>query len=199
MVLVVLASCGGENSGESNNNSKTINCSLFKALQDVFDYVGEDAEYETTYTEEYFISAFEIDGVYYRAIANMTPEVYQALFDLEFDDDWGKNLRKTAGSLEVDKFENLTEKIPTQEELNKYAGKTGRDLFDEGWDYWYYNLVDMVAGMSFEMFDYMVEFEYDGQPMENTDDFDFYEEFADLKIKSVTFDYIGNATWMEEE
>ena len=86
-----------------------------------------------------------------------------------------------------------------QEELDKLVGKTGQYLMDEGWDYNYYNLVDMETGMTHKEFSYTVIFEYDGEPMENTDDFDFWENFKDLVIKSVKCDGIGDATYIEEE
>ena len=43
----------------------------------------------------------------------------------------------------------------------------------------------------------MVKFAYDGEPMENTDDFDFYEAFKDLEVLSVTYDGLGDATNLE--
>ena len=33
-----------------------------------------------------------------------------------------------------------------------------------------------------------------GEPLENDDDFDFYENFKDLKIRSVTYEGLGDAT-----
>jgi hypothetical protein len=199
MALLVLASCAGQPANDGGNTANTLDGSQFKTLQDVFDFIGDSEDYENSYTDEYFVSAFQSDNVYYRVIAQMTPDILQALYDLEFDDDWSENIKKTAATLEITTFENLNDKMPSQTELDKYVGKTGQDLFDEGWDYWYYNLEDMIAGMSFELFDYSVAFEYDGEQMENTDDFDFYEAFKDLKIKSVVCDGIGNATWMPEE
>ena len=86
-----------------------------------------------------------------------------------------------------------------QEELDKNVGKTGQELFDDGWTYWYYNLEDMEAGLYYKDFAYTVRFEYDGEPMVNSDDFDFYEEFKDLKVSSVTFDGLGDAAVLEEE
>lgn len=199
MLILTLASCADQPASEGENAENTLDSSRFKTIQDVLDFIGDSEEYETSYTDKYFVTTFKSDDVTYRAIAPMTPEVSQALFDLEFDDNWGENIRKTAAPLEISIFENLNDMIPAQAELDKYVGMTGQDLFDEGWTYWYYNLEDMAAGMSFELFEYDVAFEYDGEPMVNTDDFDFYEEFKDLKIKSVVYAGIGDSTWLPEE
>ena len=57
----------------------------------------------------------------------------------------------------------------------------------------YYNVEDMVAGLYHGAYLYDVAFSYDGPKMVNTEDFDFYKEFADLKVKSIKFSDIGNA------
>ena len=102
-------------------------------------------------------------------------------------------VEKLLAPLEVTSLTNLSEQIPPQEELDKLVGKTGQELFDDGWTYWFYDLDEMKAGLNSGLFAYEVLFDYDGEPMENTDDFDFYEEFKDLKVKSVTFTGLGDA------
>ena len=57
-----------------------------------------------------------------------------------------------------------------------------------------YNLEDMEAGLYHGPFSFNVKFAYDGEQMENTDDFDFYEEFKDLKVSSVTYEGLGDAS-----
>ena len=46
-------------------------------------------------------------------------------------------------------------------------------------------------------FAYIVKFAYDGEPMVNSDDFDFYKAFKDLPVTSVTYDGIGDAANMD--
>lgn len=45
---------------------------------------------------------------------------------------------------------------------------------------------------------YIVKFAYEGEPLQNTDDFDFYEEFKGLQVESITYEGIGDATSIEE-
>ena len=122
----------------------------------------------------------------------------EAVWAIEFDDeDKDQKVRDLVSPLEVARLENLTEQIPSQEELDKLVGKTGQDLFDDGWDYYYYNLDEMEAGLNHGPFAYIVKFAYEGEPMVNSDDFDFYEAFKDLPVTSVTYDGIGDAANMD--
>lgn len=165
-------------------------------MGDVFAYVGENSQQEG-YTETHYVIAFEAEGVTYRAIAELPEDVSKALWEIDFEDeDKDQKTKDLVSPLEA-KIENLTEQIPSQEELDKYIGKTGQELFDEGWSEWYYNLEEMEAGMYYGLFDYAVRFEYDGEPMVNSDDFDFQENFKDLKVSSVTYQGLGTATDVE--
>ena len=206
--LLLITACGqsgsegsGE-SGESGGNAESSSAAAFdpgtiKTMGDVFAYGNEENSQEA-FTDVEYIYVLNIDGVYYRAIAEMPEDVSKAVWAIDFDDeDRTRKERELVAPLELKTFENLTEQIPSQEELDQYVGKTGQMIFDEGWTYSYYNLEDMEAGMDHGPFTYKVIFNYDGEPMVNSDDFDFYGEFKDLTIKSITFDSIGDATNIE--
>ena len=51
--------------------------------------------------------------------------------------------------------------------------------------------------MNHGAFAYTVKFEYKGKQMQNTDDFDFYDKFKNLKVSSVKFEGLGDATNLE--
>ena len=123
----------------------------------------------------------------------------KALWDLDWDEERDAKEMELLQSVPIRTVENLSEMAPSQEEIDQWVGKTGQDLFDAGWTYWYYDLETMKAGMDYDAFQYDVQFEYDGEPLENDDDFDFFETFADLTVASVTYTGIGNnATNIEE-
>ena len=192
---------GGSTSGNAGQNSDSpsgaFDPSQVKTMGDVFAYAGEGNNQEA-FSEEKYVYVLDIDGTYYRATADMPKDVSNEVWAVEFDDeDRDQKIRDLIAPLEVSSFENLSEQIPPQEELDKLVGKTGQELFDEGWDYSYYNLDDMHTGLYYGPFSYEVVFEYDGEPMENTDDFDFYEAFKDLKVSSVTFEGLGDAANIE--
>ena len=196
LLLSAFAGCGQTDNG---GQTEAADVAEFKTLGEIVDFIKDGGDHQYLYGDGLFIFAFSKDNVYYRAFMDMTDEMSDEIWDLEFDDNWLEGLKNIAGDLEVKKVENLTEKMPSQEELDKLAGKTGQYLMDEGWDYGYYNLEDMEAGMFCKEFSYTVLFEYDGEPMENSDDFDFWENFKDLVIKSVKCDGIGDATYTEDQ
>lgn len=176
-----------------NADTPKLDPSSIKTLGDVFKYDGEGM-FQTSYNEEAYAVAFEVNGVYYRARAKMEKSIYDEIQSLDIEDyeERQKKERELLSPIEVTQFENLSDMMPSKEELDKYVGMTGQDLFDNGWDYYYYNLEDMEAGLNHGNFGYKVKFDYDGPRMENTDDFDFYEKFKDLKIKSVEVEGLGS-------
>ena len=134
-------------------------------------------EQRATFLNRY-IDAFELNGVYYRAVATLTDEQEQAILN----------------PIAIDSIENLTEQIPAQAELDKLVGKTGKDLLDEGWSCGGYNLDDMEFWMSKDPFSYSVIFDSNGDKPENTDDFDAEEAIQSYTVKSVTYQGLGDAT-----
>ncbi len=205
LVMLPLASCGQNGSGQEGaaesgpEAGPALDPSEIKTMGDVFACTDGET-YSEGFTENYYACVIDVGGVYYRAVAKMPEDVSKELWALDYDDeDRDQKQRDLISPLEPEKFENLTEMMPSQEELDeKYVGKTGQDLFDEGWTYNFYNLEDMEAGFDGDLFSYTVRFEYDGPQMENTDDFDFEKEFSGLKIASVTCDGVGQgATTVE--
>ncbi|MBQ1404534.1 MAG: hypothetical protein IIY85_04545, partial [Lachnospiraceae bacterium] len=183
--------------GEESSAAVSFDPAQVKTMGDVFAAADED-NYQDLYTDTTYIYVFYVGDVCYRASADMPADVSEAVWDIEFDDeDKDQKVRDLISPLEVASLDNLTEQIPAQEELDKLVGKTGQDLFDDGWDYYYYNLDEMEAGLNHGPFAYIVKFAYDGEPMVNSDDFDFYEAFKDLPITSVTYDGIGDAANMD--
>ena len=197
--MALLASCGG--SGDTSvggSEGDTFDPANVKTLGDVI-YLENEQFAQWAYTDDSFVYAFDHDGIAYRAIADLPEDVENAISELEYDDpDRDAKINELIAPLEIRTFENLTDGMPTQEELDELIGKTGGELFEDDWTYWFYDVEGVKAGLYHDVYSFMVEFDYDGEPMENTDDFDFYEEFKDLTIKSITCDGIGDATNIEE-
>ena len=147
--------------------------------------------YEIATGEKYFAYIFEHDNTIYRAVSFITPEIFDQLFDLEFDDpEYNEKYNDIAAPLPIDRMDNLTEMIPAQEELDKYVGKTAGDLIDEGWSYSSYNLEDMAFDMYHGLFMYTVIL--DGT-IENSEELD-EADIRPLPVKSITWAGIGNGT-----
>jgi len=175
----------------------TFDPSQAKTMGDLLVY-EEKGDYQEAFSDKKFVLVFNADGIFYRAEADLTKEAADIVWGEEYDEERDQKVRKAIAALEVKSIENLSERIPKQEELDKLIGKTGQELFDDGWTYWSYNLIDMEAGMVHGTFSYDVRFKYDGEPMVNSDDFDFYKEFKDLPVISVTYAGLGDAANPEE-
>ena len=202
LVLAVLTACGKAPetaNADPGSAPASFDPSHVKTMGDVFLYEDKDQPHEG-FTEKHFVFVFQVDGNYYRAVAELPQDVSEAIWSIHFfEEDRDQKVKDLVSPLAVLSLENLTEQIPAQAQLDSYAGKTGQDLFDEGWTYWYYNLDEMEAGMNYGPFSYVVTFDYDGEPMVNSDDFDFYEEFKDLTVRSVRYEGLGDATDIMEE
>ena len=193
MALVLITACGQSGGTENGDTQSGFEPDTLKIMGDIFPYVGEE-NWQDGYSETTYTIVFDVDGVYYRAKCEMPEDISAKVWGVDFEDEErDQKIRDLVSPLEIASFENLSEQITPQEELDKLVGKTGQELFDDGWTYWSYNLEDMEAGMNYGPFTYRVVFEYEGEPMENTDDFDFYEEFKDLAVASVTYEGLGDA------
>ncbi len=151
----------------------------------------QSAAYETA-----FVYVFLMNGAYYRAIAPMTEETAAAIWALVYDENYEANWAALVAPLKIEKVENLSARIPTQEELNELVGKTGAELLDEGWQSYGYNLDTMEFFLTNDPFKYRVTF--DGE-IEAGEDFDEYEAISSLTVKSVVFDGLGDAANIDDE
>ena len=154
-------------------------------------------EISSSVGEDRAIFAFEQEDVIYRAIAESSPEVMNAIFELDFDSpDYNKKWKEILSPLKVQKIENLTEMIPAQEELDKLVGKTGEDLFNDGWTTGSgYNLEDMIVYMNHGPFSFAVTF--DGT-VENPETFNEEEDIKTMTVTAVAYEGIGDAAYMDE-
>ncbi|MBR5341759.1 MAG: hypothetical protein IK151_07525 [Erysipelotrichaceae bacterium] len=149
------------------------------------------------YSEKTFVYAFELDNVVYRVEAELPAETSKALFDLEFEDpQYEQKFNELVAPLEVTKIDNVTEAIPTQEELDKYVGLTCGDLIDQGWQNNFYNTEEMEFGFTYGWSSYIVKL--DGK-IEYKDDTDIEEAIRDLKVLSVKYEGLGNVADIEFE
>ena len=93
--------------------------------------------------------------------------------------------------MKIAKIENLSDAVPTQEELDKLVGKTGEELLEDNWYSSGYDLDSMEFTMGHGLFLYTVTFE---GKVEVTDDFDENEAIKPLKVKSVVYYDLGDTT-----
>ena len=203
LMLLSLCACGGQKvdngkaeqtaadgapAGETAPAEETATAASvgdFKTMGDVLVYDSDNSGF----SDEYYVYAFEKDGVAYRAVAELPAEVSEALWELDiFDEDYDAKLMEAVGPLEITQLDNLTEMIPAQEELDALVGANVQELLDEGWSFWYWNMEVMEGGMYHGPFSFMMEYEGTVEDPENFDE----SQAGALTVKSVTYDGIGD-------
>lgn len=152
--------------------------------------------YGTAAGETYYIYAFEQDDMIYRAFAELPAEVFNALMELEWDDpEYDAKERELISDLPVTRIENLSEGIPTQEELDALIGKTGAELLEDGWYVSGWNLEDMLFYMNKGVYGYTMTMEGEVSDPNSFED----EDVGALVVTSVTCEGVENATAYDEE
>lgn len=144
----------------------------------------------------HYVLAFELNGTQYRAVCKLTDEQFRAIFDLDFDDpEYQKKLNELLAPLKIDRIDNLTEMIPSEEELSAYNVRTIGELLDNGWRFSSCNTEDKECSLFHDLFSFAVK--YDGTIPQGTE----IDETAvrDLKVVSVRYEGIGNISADLEE
>lgn len=199
MCVSVLASCGkaDDTTSEPAPDLTNVKVEDLKTIGDIIDLKIEDKQ--SACFDKYYVYAFNLNGTYYRAISNLSDDEVKAINDLDIlADDYNKKLETLTKPLKIDKMENLSEQIMSKEEMDKWVGKTGKDLLEAGWYSSGHNLETMEFWMGYGPFVYTVVL--DGEVAESDyEDFDDEEDIKDMKIKSVEYDSIGDATSIETE
>ena len=194
MTMLLLTGCGKSGSAEPEKEQSSIDS--IQTFGDILALEGGNAQRATYDGTE--VIAFELDGKYYRAVAEIPDDVCQALWELDyFDERYEEKEKELIGEIKPDRIEDLTGQKLTQEEMDALAGKTGRELLEAGWYCNGYNLEDMEFWMGYGPFEYTVAF----NEKVAEEDWDTFEEedIADMTVKSVTFLALGNATDIEME
>ncbi len=196
LVLLSAAGCGKPKTSAGDGMKEIEACKTIGdvlALSDV-----EESQYGCD--EESYVCAFKRGGEYYRVTAAMTEGAYDAIWEIEFfDEEYEKKYNAIVSPLPIIKYENLSERIPTQEKMNEWIGKTGGDMIDADWYWSSYNLDTMEFTMDYAPFAYTVVFDGTIEDGEDDEDFDVEEAIRPLTIKSVEFCGLGDATFPELE
>ena len=195
IVLCLFASCGkqGSNDPTPTNNIPASDTLSVKTIGEALALKGE-GEFQSATLGKAYVVVFEKDGVYWRVIAELTPEQHDAIFALDIlDENHDEKEKELVSPLTVTKIENLNEKKLSDDDMTALVGKTGAELFDSGWTTGMgYDLESMEFYLEYAPFMYTVTFEKQEQ-LENTDDFDEEAAVASLKVVSVSFSGLGNS------
>lgn len=189
-LLCTMAACGSSKTEAAPSPAAAAEAPAFQTMGDVFAYESMNSGN----SETKYVYVFEKDGVIYRAVAELPANVSETIWNLDFfDEHYDEKVLEAVAPLPIAQLDNLTERIPAQAELDALIGKTGRELMDDGWTISGWQLDDMEFTLDHGSFAYTVVMEGDYTPNENYD-FDEEVDFPPLKVKSITYAGIGDAT-----
>ena len=192
-VLLVLSLCACAKSTAPASTEEAAAAPAFKTFGEIYDAHPEE-ELGKALCSDYYIYAFTLNGITYRAIGTPVGETYDALWDLDWSEDGTEEkLKELVKTLSIDRLDNLTAAIPTQEELDKLVGKTGQELLDDGWTSAGWNLETMEFWM--DKGPYCCTVIFDGK-VDNNEDFE-EEDMYPLVVKSIQYSNISDATNIE--
>ena len=196
MAVCMLTACGGSKD-EPKEKSAGVSVDSLKTIGDIIEAAPEDLQ--SAVYEDKVVYAFKMGDNFYRAIAAISKEDSDAYMKVDFaDEDYQEQQNKIVAPLKIDKIEDLSDQLISQEELDKLVGKTGKELVEDGWTY---NGSYFLEEMQFELnkgpFVYM--FVFDGSVDEKDyEDYDAEKGTRDMKVKSASFSALGDATNIEE-
>lgn len=189
-LLCTMAACGSSKTETAEEPAPAAAEPAFKTMSDAFAFESINRGFNETK----YVYVFEKDDIIYRAVAELPANVSETIWNLDFfDEHYDEKVLEAVAPLPIAQLDNLTERIPAQAELDALIGKTGRELMDDGWTISGWQLDDMEFTLDHGPFAYTVVMEGDYTPNENYD-FDEEVDFPPLKVKSITYAGIGDAT-----
>ena len=158
-----------------------------KTFADILAY----GHYQYGCSETEFSYVFDMNGTIYRVKADVTEETAGQIFDIDyFDPDKNQKMIDLLKPLEIKEVVNLSDMIPAQSELDQLIGKTGQELYADGWTCESWNPDENQYEMDKAPFRYIFEFE--GTPNLNADEGEAV--IKDMKVKSARYERLGDAT-----
>lgn len=174
IIILTLAACGAEKTPPQQN--------LITQLTD------EGYEYTmTSVTEEFWKGLMEKDGQYLLVTAAMTPALYEDYNAIGFEDDYDALMLAFLGALKDVTSEDITDRVPSQEELDRYIGMTMGELEKEGYEQTGYLGDEGVYSFFYDGGSYSLLVDpVEGTLIEDMDDWSV-NDLRGLEIGGVTF------------
>ncbi len=190
MAALVLTACG-KASEESEEKNEAVSADSLKTFGDII--ALEKEEPQLAVGEGKAVYAFKAGGTYYRAIADLDKDVEEAFINIDIlAEGYEEKQNEILGPIGIDKLENLSEQLLTEDQLASLSGKTGQELLDEGWTYQgSYDLESMEVLMTYGPFSYRVSFEGQVEGADQ-DDFDVEAATKGMKVRSAAFEMLAD-------
>jgi hypothetical protein len=198
MAVFTLAACGGssDEGADTPDTSEPVSVDSLKTFGDVIDLEKEDVQ--SAVGGGYVVYAFKYGDTYYRVKSAIPADLEEEYIGIDIlEDGYEEKQQALISDVEIDEIENLSEQILSSEECDALVGKTGQEMQDAGWKFGDgHSLESMEFWANYGPFTYTVVF--DGEvPESEYETFDDVNDTKDMKVKSVEFMTLGDATTIE--
>lgn len=185
ILMGALAACGGGgDSGSDSGNDSGTSGGEPKTLADAFAVEVDDQSMVILSDKVVYIYLSE--GKLTRVEASINEDIYNEADAIPFDDeDRDQKVRDILGPAEITRIDDMTDTIPSEDEVNALIGKTGQELLDDGFalESCYSEDESCTVNVSKNYAEYMLEF--DGAV--NDEDDSWKEEITALKVTSASY------------
>lgn len=214
-LAMALTACGagdalssGIETETESAEEKVIDVDSLKTFGDIMEQIPEEQLRGQSISEAHIVYAFENGGVIYRAIGNPTDELLNAVFSPgESPEAREEEAQKLLKSIAIDKLENLSEQILSEDECKAFVGKTKDELLKAGWKMTgNFNLADVIIYMDYGPFSYEVTFEGESELLKQIQkdstlmeapDFDVEEVIKTMTVKSIANPELSDSSYDE--
>ncbi|MBP0955170.1 MAG: hypothetical protein J6M90_05960 [Oscillospiraceae bacterium] len=155
-----------------------------KTIGDVLDI--ESAVVSRGSAGSLYVCAVATDSATFRAIANMPEDVEKQYYEADiFDDSYEDTITALVRDLEIAQLQDLSDRRLGSEQLEALAGKSGRELLDDGFECSGYSITEeeTVFWVTKDPFEYTVHCNELLSQDEEIEDYD--DAFAGLTVKSM--------------
>ena len=160
LALTMLAACSGQSDDQSGNQPSAIDTSSWKTLGDALAVQTEPIA--SSCNDQYYVEVFSADDSYIRVVAQANADTEEKYGSVDFmSETYTQDLIDALGDLTLLSAEDITSELLSQDELDALVGKTGQELFDDGWafeSYVMYGGEETEAVLAYGNFDYGVTF-----------------------------------------
>lgn len=197
LMVLPLGACAGQDTSSDQGATEVsedatteataeVDISSLKTLGDVMAIESEGQT--STWNEEHYVYVTNANGAPLRAVVDLTPETYSQIEELDFlDEKYDQKLNDIIGGLELASLDDYSDQVPSQDEMDALVGKTGKELFDDGFTFstlTMYGGDETVAELEKDLFRYEITF--DGTVGGDADSFDG-SLVTELPVASVSF------------
>ncbi|MCR4747108.1 MAG: hypothetical protein K5836_01400 [Clostridiales bacterium] len=195
-IVLSFAACG-----KSGGGSSTPDVSDVTSLTSMSDILSLDADSNfSSWDDENYIYAFTTGDKSYRAVADINADICAKIDGLDFADaDYDDQLIAVLKDSRLVEIKDISNGMMSQDELDKYVGKTGQDLLDDGFcmgSSYFVSDEKIEIALANGFYEYSVLF--DGDVTSEALDEDFDAGIADLTVSSITYSGLSDAVTDKE-